>query len=463
MQSQAAIRSLRCRASVMVLAATSLATVPGFADQGNSSNGIPPSSIATSLPADGDPAGVRKWLAQRGLTYGLTYTGDALGNVSGGVRRGGLYLGKLEGFVTADLEKLAGLPGLSFFSNAFQIQRTSGPRDQHFGSLITISNIEAVPTTRLSELWLEQKLLNDRLSVRFGQITADAEFFVSEVSKIFISSDWPTIAGTNLPSGGPAYPLATPGVRVKFDPGPHWSMLVGLFNGDPGDQANVNRHGINFRVNDPPLLMGEVQYRYNQHKDAPGLAGTLRLGGWHHFGQFADLRFDDTGVPLASPFSSGSARLFRGTSGLYGIIDQQIYRPNGGDANSGISVFSRIAATPSDRNLIDFFLDGGIVFAGMLPGRPDDKFGASFIYAHMSDRVRGFDRDTIAFNGMGQPLRDFELTFELSYQAQIKPGWTVQPLFEYIVHPGGNVPDPISPGAAVKSGALIGVRSTIAY
>ena len=102
---------------------------------------------------------------------------------------------------------------MSFFSNAFQIHGEPGLRDRHFESLITISNIEAVPSTRLSELWLEQKLFDERFSIRFGQLTADAEFFVSDYSKMFISSDWPTITGANLPSGGPAYPLATPGVR----------------------------------------------------------------------------------------------------------------------------------------------------------------------------------------------------------------------------------------------------------
>ena len=55
------------------------------------------------------------------------------------------------------------------------------------------------------------------------------------------------------------------------------------------------------------------------------------------------------------------------------------------------------------------------------------------------------------------------MTIELSYQAQIKPGWTMQPLFQYIVHPGGHVPDPISPSLAIKSGALVGVRSTVAF
>lgn len=451
-------------AATASLASGIFAANPALADDAkNSPDGIPTPSIATSLPANGDPTGARKWLAQRGVNYGVIYTGEALGNVSGGVRRGALYEGKLEGFVDVDLEKVAGILGLSFFANAFQIHQTSGPRDDHFQSLLTISNIEATPSTRLSELWLEQKLFNDRFSIRFGQLAADAEFFISDVSQVFISSDWPLITGANLPSGGPAYPLATPGVRLKFEPTENWTALVALFNGDPGNQATVNRHGTNFPIDDPPLLMGELQYRYNQVKDAKGLAGILRLGAWQHLGRFEDQRFDDTHLSLASPLSSGRARMFRETSGIYGIIDQQIYRPQGGDANRGISVFGRIAGTPSDRNLVDFYLDGGIVFSGMLPSRPDDKFGASFLYGHMSDRARALDRDTIAFTGVDQPLRDYELTFELNYQSQIVPGWTVQPLFQYIVHPGGNVPNPTAPASAIPDGALFGVRSTIAY
>ncbi len=462
-QSQLQRRKVVGRGWRRLLAAGLMLAAAPMAAAAEPCDGIPVPSIATSLPARGDPTGMRKWLSEHGITYAVFYTSEALGNVSGGIRQGALYGGKLETAVSANLEKLIGWQGLSFFSNAFQIHRTSGPRDQHFTSMITISNIEAFSSTRLSELWFEQKLFDDRFSIRIGQLTTDAEFFISEYSRMFISSDWPTIIGANIPSGGPAYPLATPGVRWKFDPNAHWSMLVGLYNGDPGDQAFVNRTGTNFRVNDPPLLMGEIQHRYNQEKDSRGLAGIVRLGGWHHFGKFDDLRFDHAGFSLAHPLSSGIARQFRGSSGIYGIIDQQLYRPEGGGPDSGISVFSRISATPSDRNLINFFLDGGVVFAGMIPHRPDDRFGASFIYARISDWARALDRDLVAFTGVAQPIRAYELTVELSYQAQIKPGWTMQPVFQYIVHPGGHVPDPIAPSATIKSGALLGVRSTVAF
>jgi hypothetical protein len=95
-------------------------------------------------------------------------------------------------------------------------------------------------------------------------------------------------------SGGPAYPLATPGVRWRFDPDKNWSALVAVFNGDPGEQGTVNTTGTNFRVNDPPLLMGEVQYRHNQGKDDSGLAGIYRLAA---------------GIILENSTTTGTARM----------------------------------------------------------------------------------------------------------------------------------------------------------
>jgi porin len=51
----------------------------------------------------------------------------------------------------------------------------------------------------------------------------------------------------------------------------------------------------------------------------------------------------------------------------------------------------------------------------------------------------------------------------LSYQAQIAPWWAVQPDLQYIVHPGGNVPDPDNANATVRNALVIGIRSTIKF
>jgi len=439
-----------------------------LADEEKWKDGVPPSSIATSLPQNGDPGGMRKWLSERGLTYSFVLTSEVLGDVSGGVRTGAVFQGKLETIVKADLEKMFGLRGLNFFANSFQIHNTGGIRRDHVGSFNTISNIEALPTTRLSELWLEQSF-GDTFSIRFGQLAADAEFFISDYSVFLMTSDWPSITAQNLPSGGPAYPLSTPGIRLKFEPNKQLTFLAALFNGDPSgpgpeDAQIKNRYGLNFRVQDPPLLIGEAQYRYNQDKDAKGLAGIWRLGFWHHFGDFDSQRFDTAGRSLADPLSNGIARKLRGTSGIYGVVDHQLYRPPGGDKDSGISVFSRAGISAPDRNPVEFYLDGGIVFSGMLPKRPDDKVAATFLYSRISRDAAALDRDMIAFTGLPQPIRDYELNLALVYQAQIVPGWTIQPAFHYVFHPGGHVPDPNSPvPVAIKDAAVFAVRSVITY
>ena len=453
----------RIGAKIGAVVVTTLLVIPAAIAQewwDSSRDGIPDVSIATSLPHNGDPTGARKRLSERGVVYGLEYTNDLLSNVRGGLRTGTIDQGKLHGILTVDFGKLAGWEGLSGFVNFFQIHNTGRIKRDYVGGINTIAAIEAAPTTRLSEVWLEQKFANDKASIRVGQLAADAEFFYSELSTMFLQSDWPTIAAVNLPSGGAAYPLSTPGARLKIQPVDNVTMLFAVLNGDPsgagfsGNEQILNRYGLNFRVNDPPFFIGEAQFQRNVGKDDTGLATTLKIGAWGHVGLFNDQQFANDGLLLANPASSGEPLQHRGNYGVYGVIDQQLYRLPGGDWQSGISVFSRASFSPSDRNQINAYIDGGIIFAGFIPNRPKDRFGAGVIYARFSDSVRAFDRETIAFTGVPGPIRDYETNLELSYQAQIVPGWIVQPNLQFIWHPNGD---------ASRNAMVVGVRSQWRY
>lgn len=420
-----------------------------------------PPSIQTSLGTFGDRGGFRSLLAARGIDYNLLYTSEVLGNLSGGLRQGAIYAGKFETAVTVDFDRLAGWTGWSGFANVFQIHDTGGLRDRSFQRLITVSNIEAYPSTRLSELWLERASGDRTLSLRFGQVVADGEFFSSETGKIFLSNDWPTITGANLPSGGPAYPISTPGMRLRWTPDASASGLVAIFNGDPGDQASVNRTGLSFRLNDAPLVMGEVQFRAVPGPD--GLGRSLKLGGYRHFGRFEDYRYDRTGLPLANPRSGGSARRHAGTSGVYAVVDAQLYRPAGGNESDGMSAYARLSTSPSDRNLIDLWADGGIVVTGMIPGRPKDALGLSLIYARIGDNARRYDLDRLSFGTEFHVPRSYEATIEATYLFAVAPGWTIQPDIQYVLNPGGGAIDPTRPGQRRKGGAVFGLRSTLTY
>jgi len=67
--------------------------------------------------------------------------------------------------------------------------------------------------------------------------------------------------------------------------------------------------------------------------------------------------------------------------------------------------------------------------------------------------------------GTPYPVRDYEAILEITYQAEIKPGFLVQPVFQYIAHPAGGAVDPNDPSQTrrIKDAVMLGVRSTITY
>ena len=130
--------------------------------------GIPEESIAVNFPRDfGDPGGVRSALAGRGVTYGINYLGDVLGNPVGGFEQSTRYIGRLEFQLAVDMEKAIGWNGLTFFTNGYQIHGQSISA-LNLGVLMPVSFIEALPSTRLFELWLQQELMGENLTLRVG-------------------------------------------------------------------------------------------------------------------------------------------------------------------------------------------------------------------------------------------------------------------------------------------------------
>jgi porin len=427
-------------------------------------------SITPGLPPElADPGGARAALAAKGIQFQVNYIGEVLDNASGGMRQGAIYDNRLELCIDADLEKLSGWQGAALHANGYWIAGR-GLSGDYVGNLLTVSNIEALPSTRLYEAWFEQKLADGEIAVRVGQLGADTEFLMSTYAGLFVNATfgWPGITAADLPSGGPAYPLATPGIRLKLAPSDQLSFLLGLYDGNPagpgsGDPQERDPNGLDFRVTDPPLLIGEGQYSYNLDANA-GLAGTVKVGIWDHFGTFADERFDTAGVPLAAPASNGIAQRLSGDYGVYGVVDQMIYHLPGDDPTKGVGIFTRISASPDDRNLISFYADAGINFSGIIASRPNDSFGLAIAYSQISDSVSAAEQDAVYYTDEQRPIQDYEAALELTYQAQIVPGWTVQPDFQYIFHPGGHIANPFNPaGVAIPNAAVVGVRMTINY
>jgi len=192
----------------------------------------------------GDFGGFRTTLDDQGVSFFGCYAVEVWGNTTGGLKRGAVYTGLLDFGVDLDLEKLIGWEGATFRSSWLWLSGRDASEDL-VGNLFTISNISGFNTLRAFELWHEQSFADNLFSIRIGQLAVDEEFIISDTAGLFLNGTfgWPAIASEALPNGGPAYPLATLGVRLAVDPTAWYSYLVGAYQGNPFEES-VNRHGF---------------------------------------------------------------------------------------------------------------------------------------------------------------------------------------------------------------------------
>ncbi|MGO9135376.1 MAG: carbohydrate porin [Methylovirgula sp.] len=464
-----------------VLAGSFVAAFPVASAWAQDDQGTPASGAAKPNPADsaaapsgadktpsiwerdkllGDLSGVRTQLDKLGIQLNAIETSEVLGNVSGGIKQGATYEGALQVILTVDTSKLVGWQGGKFNASGFDI-RGRGLSANNVNNWNVLSNIEAPDGVRLFELWYEQSLFNDKASVRIGQLAADQEFLIDQYATFFINSafGWPTLPATVLPGGGPAYPRATPGIRFKGQPTDEITVLAALFNGDPDD----NGTDTSFRVNKGAFAMAELQYAVNGGDHPVGLPGTYKVGAWYNSNTFLDQHYGTDGLSLADPASNGMPIPHRGDWSLYAAADQLIYKVPG-TKDQGLAVFARIMGSPDDRNVIDFFIDAGVTYKGLIPGRPDDTAGAAVIYAKASDATSQLDQNTRFFTGTpSYPIRDAETVIETTYQIQLAPWWALQPDFQYVIHPQGSIPNPLMPTQTIPDAAVFGLRTTIIF
>ena len=412
----------------------------------------------------GDLGGLRAWMLDHGMTLGITETSEVLDNVTGGIRRGAIYEGVTDLNFAWDLRPDFHWRGM-FFARAYQIHGR-GLSVNNLDNLNIASSIEADRTTRLFELWYEQNL-GDWLRIRIGQQSAGQEFIISTNAKLFVNSTfgWPTLPGTDLPSGGPNYPEATPAIRFRVDANDALTFFAGVFNGNPTgaplgtpDPQRFDLSGTSFRVNDGVFAIFETRY----NPDNSPKNGTYRLGAWYNSEKFPSQNIASNGVPLASPLSSGMPQLLANNYSIYAIFDQPINPANDEKDNTGWNVFGRIMGAPGDRNLVDFYIDGGVDYKGPF-GRPNDTIGLAYGWARISNPARLYDMEVEEFSGTYRPVRSAEGVVELTYQWTLNPWWQLQPDFQYIANSGGGIVNPNVPSKKIGNAAIFGLRTIIQF
>lgn len=346
-----------------------------------------------------------------------TYTAEAIGNASGGLRRGTRYLDNFDLVFEADMEALVGWNGAQV--HVYGLYNNGHSISDLVGDAQAVSNIETgTSALRLYEAWVDQKV-GEHVSVRAGLYDLNSEFDALDAAGLFVSS--PHGIGTDFAQSGQngpsIFPSTSLAARLSVTPAKGWTVRAAVLDGVPGDPAHPARTAIKLGHGDGALLVGEVE--------APLGGGKLLLGHWRYTADFD--RNDRNGAG-------------DGNVGTYVRAEVPFIEQSG----RKVDAFVRLGTASGRYNMFDRFAGGGLKFSGWIPGRDEDEFGIAVAAAFTSESWR-------VATGAGAS----EVALEATYRAQVAPWLAVQPNIHYIHRPSA---DP-----AIANALVIGLRAEASF
>lgn len=365
----------------------------------------------------GDWNGLRTRLYDKGVDIEVEYFGDLFSFVSGGLDRRTDFTGLLELELHLDGDRLLGWQGSKFF--IFGIGSHGNNFLENVGSVHDVSSIAAPDTFKFLELWYEQSFLEDQLSVLIGLYDLTGEFDNRPTAALFINGTFGTgqdlsETGKNGPSTFPATSLAA---RIKVNPTPSFYYMGAVLDGVSGDPTNpTNGTQIDLNSDEGFLIAHEIGYESSYEKIWLNKAG---IGAWIYTTDLDDLvRIDANGDSVKQS----------ATYGVYAFVDGMIFQEEG-SAFSGLYSFFRIGIAEENVNKIDLYLDGGLVYQGFFPNRPDDKIGLGISMDHFSEGFKQKQEQSQIL------IEETEVLLELTYQYNVGSGIFLQPDFQYVFNP----------------------------
>ncbi len=352
------------------------------------------------------------------ITGEYIYTGEVFTNTRGGLNTQDAtrYRGNLDLVLTADSEKLGLWRGGQFFLYGMNTHgRTLTAED--VGDYQFYSNIDTSPrpadVMQVNEYWVLQQWGDGLLTCKVGKQDANADFAFADLGGDFVNSSFGLVPTVPLPTypnpglGVAGFVLLTDGLR----------LLTGIYDGGPdGGQWGFNTLGEFGAIS-------LYQLEWHPQFGSDGLfPGTYRVCAWYHSHDFEEVGTD-------------TPRTLSGNHGFWATADQMIWKESlDGADEQGIGVFGQFGWAPDDRNAVDCYYGGGLVYRGWLDGRDDDICGVGMANVLYGSRVTAFDGST------------HETVVECFYKAMLSPYVSLQPDLQYIATPSGMQRDALVAG-----------------
>jgi porin len=331
----------------------------------------------------------------------ISYIGEIMNNLTGGIKTGTGYLGMANIQISFSTKAAHMWKGGEFFVN---IANTHGdePSAKYLGDLQMASNIEAGDHVYLQEIWYRQSWKSGEITA--GLMDLNIDFVSTSSGGLYLNSSFgvlPTVSG-NIPA--PIFPLTSLGISVKWKPIEKYTLLSAWFDGG-ATNFSENPHNLNWDMGagEGILLFNEIQ-----RETAFGiLPGTYKLGLYLHAHILPEEDDNDEDIDSA----------YKNNNGLYLIGDQVIWQSQ--NKERSLSTFVQMGLSPRKHNMNHYFLGGGVNFTGLFSKHGKDIAGIAI--AH--DGLRGDAGN--------------ETALEFTYQYSGIDFLYVQPDMQYIINPAG--------------------------
>jgi porin len=347
--------------------------------------------------------------APKALIFDAGLTTDLQSNVQGGLKTGSRATKNLDLSVAYQ-----GANGWETFG--YIIANEGGGLSASLsGDTQGVTNIDAPKGVRLLEAWVKKTNAAQTLSLQVGAININSVFDVNDNGAVFLNPSQGL--GPDVAQAAPsAFPVTSIGAISELTLSDSKRISIGVFDAQPGD-PNQERAFATFNYSGKEGLKWLLQYQQgNEHN-------RFKVGLWHNSVK-AD-RIDGLGKA--------------DNSGAYALLQSTLTREND-HSDQGLKAFARIGYANEDVQPIAAYAGAGLSYQGLFGGRDDDVAGIAFANIRFGKAYRAF---------VAGPLAT-ETTFEITYQAQLKPGLVLQPDVQYIRHPSGDV--------AVKDALVVGIR-----
>jgi porin len=362
----------------------------------------------------GDWGGTRDKLEDHGVTIEAVYTAEAFSDIG----HGSTVLGHVDAALTLDTKKLELWPGGTFYVLG---QNNHGTGiDERVGSAQAISNLEVAPNqsyTQLSELFYEQHLHDDDISIRIGKQDANRDFGTPRYGGNFLNNNSGMFPNSPLPS----YPANGLGAVVAVQATSFLLARAAIYEASP----QIGGFGLDTAFKDGAgyTLVGGVAATHHYGPEGRH-DGTTSLGVWHETGEF-----DEIGVAMPRTFDTND--------GFFIQHDEHIYsHPDDPKDATGLTVILRFSWARPDRSITARYAGGTAAWHGLRSR--NDTVGIGVGYFTLGEQTGG------------TPGSGSELYVELTYKLRLTKFISFQEDIELYRHPGGDGPDAFVAGGRLK-------------